>query len=67
MLNSANLKKSAHTYAPAEPANRGAGRGAGGQPGSGQGALMDDQYGQATGGAETKSRQATVAQKVVWL
>lgn len=41
------------------------GCGAGGQPASGQGALMYGQYGQATGGAETKSRQATVAQKAV--
>ena len=41
------------------------GCGAGGQPASGQGALMGGQYGQATGGAETKSRQAAVAQKAV--
>ena len=41
------------------------GCGAGGQPASGQGALMDGHYGQATGGAETKSRQAAVVQKAV--
>lgn len=41
------------------------GCGAGGQPASGQGALMYGQYSQPTGGAETKSRQATVAQKAV--